>query len=202
MTDATKVRLAATVVVTDGAGDRHTFRPGDEIPGWARAKITNPSAWGHSTSPAPGPATDFGHASPIDPTDGLPAYIDVVCSAKHKRRIVARFEVGVLLELAEPARWEWHWTTAQVPGGVDTDDAGEPLPKRARVAGGFVDVPTDRGPRHAVVHGPGGLRKVRLRCCGLDLPIRWENWTAMLDSLRHAGQQEVNLSALARTVTR
>lgn len=38
-------RLAAHVHVNDEHGKVHVFGPGDQVPDWAAAKITNPKAW-------------------------------------------------------------------------------------------------------------------------------------------------------------
>ncbi len=38
-------KLAAYVYVADDGGRVHGFGPGDEVPGWAAARITNPAAW-------------------------------------------------------------------------------------------------------------------------------------------------------------
>lgn len=37
--------LIAYVHVFDENGSAHVFGPGDSVPDWARAKITNPSVW-------------------------------------------------------------------------------------------------------------------------------------------------------------
>lgn len=39
-------QLVAYVTVADEHGELHEFGPGDNVPGWAREAITNPSAWG------------------------------------------------------------------------------------------------------------------------------------------------------------
>jgi hypothetical protein len=38
-------RLIRYVWLTDAAGGRVLFEPGDDPPTWARARITNPEAW-------------------------------------------------------------------------------------------------------------------------------------------------------------
>lgn len=40
-----KKELAAVVHVYDDGGTVHVFGPGDDVPGWAAGKITNPKAW-------------------------------------------------------------------------------------------------------------------------------------------------------------
>lgn len=205
LNDAMKLRLTASVWVQDDAGQRHLFGPDDEVPAWARAKISNPAAWGYRLPRNRGPVTDYG---PQVRLDELPGFIDVLCSAKHRRRIIARFEPGLPLDGApgEQMRWDWHWTTARVPGGVETLADGNPAPDRQGSWDGqhwvFKDVETDHGPGHAVVHGPEGQMKARFRCCGLDVPIQWDRWAGMLDQMRHARRQEVELSELAATMTR
>lgn len=44
--------LATHVHVRDSAGAAHVFAPGDEIPTWAVALITNPAAWQGGELPA------------------------------------------------------------------------------------------------------------------------------------------------------
>ena len=38
-------KLASHVHVYDDAGVAHEFYPGDDVPDWARDKITNPDVW-------------------------------------------------------------------------------------------------------------------------------------------------------------
>ncbi|QXW04013.1 hypothetical protein [Rhodococcus globerulus] len=38
-------RLITFVHVADESGVGHAFGPGDEVPGWAAKRITNPAAW-------------------------------------------------------------------------------------------------------------------------------------------------------------
>lgn len=37
--------LAAPVYVHDDQGQTHVFVPGEQVPGWAIKKITNPDVW-------------------------------------------------------------------------------------------------------------------------------------------------------------
>jgi hypothetical protein len=46
-------QLRMTVYVTDGRGNVHRFRPGEEIPAWAVARIRNPRAWAEPVSDTP-----------------------------------------------------------------------------------------------------------------------------------------------------
>lgn len=48
-------RLTRTVYLRGDDGTLHAFRPGDDVPGWAAERITNPSAW---DGPADAPADD------------------------------------------------------------------------------------------------------------------------------------------------
>jgi len=41
--------LVTTVHVADKNGDNHIFGPGDNVPKWAKEKITNPKAWAEET---------------------------------------------------------------------------------------------------------------------------------------------------------
>lgn len=42
---AQKRELVSFVHVADENGVSHVFGPGDEVPGWAAEKVTNPKAW-------------------------------------------------------------------------------------------------------------------------------------------------------------
>lgn len=45
--------LRMTVYVADERGNVHRFLPGEEVPGWAAAKIRNPRVWAGGDSSAP-----------------------------------------------------------------------------------------------------------------------------------------------------
>ena len=59
-------QLAAYVHVTDDRGASHGFGPGDDVPAWAAAKITNPDAWS-ADDPEPAEEPD----SPEPDLDGV-----------------------------------------------------------------------------------------------------------------------------------
>jgi hypothetical protein len=201
--DDMKQRLTATVIVTDDEGRRHNFGPADEVPAWARRKIRNARAWGYQAPPRRGVRTDMVGGDRLDPLDGRPTFVDIVCPAgagHGQQRLIARFEAKSSLD-NDGTHWEWHWTTF---GRVDTDEQGVPVPiKRTRWTGEkweFAPSGEDPGVHHAVAQAPDGRRVVRLRCCGLDLQRKWERFVEDLDKLRTAGVSELSLSALSRTI--
>ena len=64
-------RLAASVRVRDPlTGRQQVFRPGDDLPSWARAAITNPAAWVGGVVP--------GAAAPVEPEPAASAESDGV----------------------------------------------------------------------------------------------------------------------------
>ena len=64
-------RLAASVRVRAPlTGRQQVFRPGDDLPSWARAAITNPAAWVGGVVP--------GAAAPVEPEPAVPAESDGV----------------------------------------------------------------------------------------------------------------------------
>ncbi len=191
-------RLVAYVHVRDDAGVSHVFGPDDEmIPDWARAKITNPSAWGQVGPRVPGPQVDYG--SPRVAWDGLPGWLDITCGVngqqqqgEHARVLVARFEA--VLPTDVPAGWEWRWTGSLAmrhPG----DSAGS--------QDGTANVDDEVTAVHIL---PDGSKHVRLRCWRhsrpLDLPMKWEHAVQRFDQLRRAGESSVPLPALVATITR
>jgi hypothetical protein len=200
--DDMKKRLTATVIVTD-EGKLNTFRPTDDVPAWARPKITNAKVWGYSRrGGARAARRDFGDGR--TGSDGLPELIDVVCSTHAGQpQLVARFEVYDFLGNGD---CEWRWTSSLAGrGGPSTDAAGHPVPKERGEWDGqswsFQPTGEDQGLHHVVQYAPDGRRQVRLRCCGLDLQAGWEKWSDVLNTLRRAEQSSVELAPLVRTMT-
>lgn len=64
-------RLSRVVHVIDREGNPRMFGPGDDVPDWARAKITNPAAWGDDSGGRSNGAANGG--SPSAPTGPGPA---------------------------------------------------------------------------------------------------------------------------------
>lgn len=64
--------LRTSVQLLDDSGQRHVFLPGDDVPEWARAKITNPKAWDDYeppvTNPSPRPVAAGGSSVPPEDT--------------------------------------------------------------------------------------------------------------------------------------
>lgn len=64
-------QLRATVYLHDEEGVVRGFGPGDTVPDWVAAQITNPDAWvDDETAPAADPAGD--ESAPHDNTEGAP----------------------------------------------------------------------------------------------------------------------------------
>lgn len=59
-------RLVATVYVHDEDGQTHIFGPGDDVPDWARTRITNPMVWGGPVAEQPAAAAAFPEGAPSD----------------------------------------------------------------------------------------------------------------------------------------
>ncbi|MGK9270491.1 hypothetical protein KXR83_05760 [Williamsia muralis] len=68
-------KLTTYVSLFDDVGTLHTFGPSIEVPGWARARITNPSVWDSQPEPvepvqvAP-PASPTVPVTPVIPPQG------------------------------------------------------------------------------------------------------------------------------------
>lgn len=179
-----KLVLTAHVHVRDEDGTAHVFGPGNEVPTWAKARITNPAAWGYPMPRTPGRVTDFGGE-----------VVDVTCSQGHALRVVARFETADVLG---DDTWDWRWTSSFV--GTDTGADGHPVAPTRGVWDGerwhFAPTGEDRGRRHAIAYAPDGRRLVRLRCCRFDLPLRWEKAQQALNRLHAAGVSSVEADVL------
>lgn len=59
--------LKYSVPVLDEDGRTVWFKPGQELPAWARKQITNPKAWAGADEPDE--AADGGSPEPFDPTE-------------------------------------------------------------------------------------------------------------------------------------
>ena len=59
-------RLVATVYVHDEDGQTHIFHPGDELPDWARSRVTNPEVWGAGASEPRAEVAAFPDGEPSD----------------------------------------------------------------------------------------------------------------------------------------
>lgn len=75
--------LAGYVHVTDDDGVRHGFGPGDAVPDWAAARITNPKAWADGAPPAAAEQTD-------PDVDDPPAPVKAAAKAAPAKRAGAR----------------------------------------------------------------------------------------------------------------
>ena len=119
------------------------------------------------------------------PQDDRP-YVDVICDAASHDRPVS------LDRFVFDGDRGWRWVQDRNRGTTPEEAAGG-LPRM------FLPIKRD-----TIAQGVDGGRKIRLACpkCGLDLPIGWERWTAMLDALRHAGKHDVHLPALVAIVTK
>lgn len=192
-------RLVTHVHVDDAEGNRHVIGPEDEIPDWARARITNPQAWGQEPRRVPGPRVDYG-AERLDPRDGLPGWLDITCGGRgqgdHPRSLIARFETVSRREVhATDASiwWEWRWT-GSLAMRHPWDSAGS--------QDGTANVDEQV---MAYLIAPDGSRQVRLRCWRhrrpLDLPLTWKHAVWRFDQLRQAGESSVSLPDLIGTIT-
>ena len=56
--------LVYTVYLTGKDGQVHAFGPGDSVPDWARARITNPLAWGDQAETAKPVAAEVAATQP------------------------------------------------------------------------------------------------------------------------------------------
>lgn len=77
------MHVHAVEVLEDGSyGRSQTFGPGDTVPDWAQASITNPDVWeGEDTEPAPEPAVETVKQPPRKgPGSGGPAWIEFAAS--------------------------------------------------------------------------------------------------------------------------
>lgn len=198
-------RVVASVHVRDDEGTTHVFGPDDDvIPAWARAKITNPAAWGQVAAPRqPGPVLDYG--SDVATDDWALGRIDVVCGGdgqgdSHPRDLIARFEAVIAAAerttaSGETAWWDWVWA-GSLAMTRDYDSAGYQEAPFAMVA----------PDRQTVVELPDGRVTVQLRCRrhrrALNLPLTWEHTVDLLDGLRELGVPSVQLPALVATITR
>jgi len=197
---ADRLRLVSFVHVRDADGNAHAFGPDDDIPDWARVKITNPAAWGFNVLAERGPSLE--HGTPQEGWgDGLPSFIDVVCNHcdKHgkplavakgaKRQLVARFET-VMTD-----RLEWWWNAA-LAMHRSSDYTGL---NQAGTDQSFTVDPD----RAAITYSPDGEKQMRLHCrlCRADQTFPWAEGTALLDSLRVNDVSQVDLRALLRTMS-
>ncbi|WP_346536952.1 hypothetical protein [Micromonospora sp. DPT] len=65
-------KLNTTVHVADDNGTMHVFGPGDEVPGWAEKKITNPDVWEGDSGDDAVTFSDPGNSGPasVEMTEG------------------------------------------------------------------------------------------------------------------------------------
>ncbi|WP_432794485.1 hypothetical protein [Rhodococcus ruber] len=59
-------QLFTTVYVHDEDGQTHIFGPGDDVPDWARERITNPEVWGGPVSEPPVAVAALPEGEPSD----------------------------------------------------------------------------------------------------------------------------------------
>lgn len=190
--DWQKVELSTTVVLRDENGEVRSFGPGDQVPDWARAQITNPVAWGYEVRLRRGPKLEIAHGERYP--DGLPGYVDVVCDRHSERWLVARFEAVQPLDDGQdgPTRWEWWWTSSlNGPAG--------PFAARSTVAW------DGTGPEAGIIDGTvvNNDKPISIACnhagCTLALNRRWSTVSRMFDDIRGSGKSEVSLLALVQT---
>jgi len=187
---ADQLRLVSFVHVRDADGKAHAFGPDDDVPDWARVKITNPAAWGFNVLAERGPSLERG--TPQEGwVDGLPSFIDVVChhgDKDTKPHLIARFETV----MTDRLEWRWNAALAMHRGG---DYSGS---NRAGTDQSFTVEPD----RAAITSAPNGAKQMRLHCreCGPDRTFPWAEGTALLDFLRSNGVSRVDLRELLRTI--
>ncbi|QIG58385.1 head-tail connector protein [Mycobacterium phage Cornie] len=94
--------LVRHVAVFDEFGNVHTFGPGDDVPGWARILITNPSVWDRVAESAEddGPPPRSGKGSGEGPWRAYAAQKGVdVSEADGREEIIALLQAaGVSVE--------------------------------------------------------------------------------------------------------
>ncbi|WP_395705146.1 hypothetical protein [Rhodococcus ruber] len=59
-------RLVTTVYVHDEDGQTHIFGPRDDVPDWARERITNPGVWSAAVAEAPVAVVASSEGEPSD----------------------------------------------------------------------------------------------------------------------------------------
>lgn len=59
-------RLVTTVYVHDEDGQTHIFGPADDVPDWARTRITNPGVWDSAVVEPPAAAVASPEGAPSD----------------------------------------------------------------------------------------------------------------------------------------
>lgn len=120
--------------------------------------------------------------------------IDVVCSAESHVGKVAKLMRFVYVP-TDPRRWDRDSTGGrdllrQMQGQVvDTPLAGQTVARKKLDTGS-----ADRQPDH-------NTRKIRCPLCGLDVTVRTELFDAVLDRLRHAGVDRIELAHLVAILT-
>ncbi len=200
MPEEMKFRLSSFVHVTDELGRSHAFGPEDEVPAWARERITNPKAWGYDVIPRPGPHLDYGRHG-----DPAVAWLDVVCEEGHERQLVARFEPlleAVDITSGEGVAWSWEWT-ASLAMHKSGDSVGMVQSADRKLYDHTVD-----DDRRAVLMLADGRRQLRVQCriCGPNSPnasadFEGRAWQ-VFNQFHAAGVSEISVLALSRTISR
>lgn len=198
LSEEMKIRLSSFVHVTDELGRSHAFGPEDEVPAWARERITNPKAWGYDVIPRPGPHLDYGRHDDPDA-----AWLDVVCAEGHERRLVARFErllEAVDIASGEGVAWSWEWTASlAMTKGSSVGMAEVAGPRSYNYT-----VDDDRRPVLVLADGRRLLR-VQCRECGPSSPNAsgdFEGRAWQLFNRFHAvGASEISVLALSRSMS-